>query len=1003
MHLLYEDLPHQRAAIDAVCDLFRGQEISRAEFTVTLPTEQLELTGVQQSDLGIGNRVSNTADDYLLANLQEVQLRNGIPQAKTLDPSQGGHGRNFDVEMETGTGKTYVYLSSIFELNQQFGFTKFVIVVPSVAIKEGVAATLRDTTEHFRRKYNQLARYFVYDSARLSSIRDFAISNNIEIMVATVQSLYGGRTIFNNPQEKLAGEKPLDVVASTNPILIVDEPQSVEGTEKSGSAGREALKALRPLCTLRYSATHLQHYNTVYKLDAIDAYEHKLVKQIEVAALTSDNDHNRPYIKLLRVEAKKNKPVRAELELDCESLEGIKRKPLWVYDGDKLEQTTGRLLYAEHIVGTIQKKSRDIAGSLDSIELRVPGDTRFLTHEEPVFGDTDEGSLAGAMIRRTIKEHLDKEKRLRPRGIKVLSLFFIKKVEDYRKPDGSPGPLAAIFEQEYAKLARHPEYNTLFAEVDVTTTATEVHNGYFSMDKKLITPFEGEIKLKGANQDSRDTETYNLIMREKTRLLDLKTPLKFIFSHSALREGWDNPNVFQICAFREMNQERERRQTIGRGLRLCVNQLGERIRGFDVNTLTVVANETYQSFAARLQHDIEQETGIQFGVVSQLQFAAIQTQEDGKNAVALGEDASRAIWQALRGSGYLDSQGKVTEALKKALDVKALELPAEFELYRKPIEELLTKLAAGLVVRDADEKRPAIRLREAVLNSEEFRQLWDRIRAKSTYRVQFDPDLLVQNCVRAIQELAIAPSTFRVRKERLDITRGGVVGTGGTDSVPEIMQSENTSLPDLISELQDKTQLLRRTIVRILSDSGRLNDFRRNPNEFIRLVAKAVSQAKRQTLVDGVQYHRLSDTVYAQELFLHEELTGYLTNLVPSARSLYEQTVCDSDVEKRFVEELEANEAVKLYVKLPGWFLVPTPLGNYNPDWAVLLSRNGEERLYFVLETKSSLAGFDLRVREKGTIDCGRKHFKAIATDINPARFEPVRTLEDVFTHIYIT
>jgi type III restriction enzyme len=994
MHLLYEDLPHQRTAIDAVCDLFRGQEISRAEFTVTLPTEQLELTGVQQSDLGIGNRVSNTADDYLLANLREIQLRNGIPQAKTLDD----HGRNFDVEMETGTGKTYVYLSSIFELNQRFGFTKFVIVVPSVAIKEGVAATLRDTTEHFRRKYNQLARHFVYDSARLSSIRDFATSNNIEIMVATVQSLYGGRTIFNNPQEKLAGEKPLDVVASTNPILIVDEPQSVEGT---GVAGREALKALRPLCTLRYSATHLQHYNTVYKLDAIDAYEHKLVKQIEVAALTSDNDHNRPYIKLLRVEAKKNKPVRAELELDCERVDGVKREARWVYDGDKLDQTTGRLLYAEHVVGTIQKKSRDVPGSLDSVELRVPGDTRFLTLEEPIFGDTDEGSLAAAMIRRTIKEHLDKEKRLRPRGIKVLSLFFIKKVEDYRKPDGSPGPLAAIFEQEYAKLARYPEYNTLFAEVDVTTTATEVHNGYFSMDKKLITPFEGEIKLKGANQDSRDTETYNLIMREKTRLLDLKTPLKFIFSHSALREGWDNPNVFQICAFREMNQERERRQTIGRGLRLCVNQLGERIRGFDINTLTVVANETYQSFAAKLQHDIEQETGIRFGVVSQLQFAAIQTQEDGKNAVALGEDASRAIWQALRTSGYLDSQGKVTEALKKALDARTLELPAEFEPHRKPIEELLTKLAAGLVVRDADDKRPVIRLREAVLNSEEFRQLWERIRAKSIYRVQFDPDLLVRNCVRAIQELAIAPPTFTVRKERLDITRGGVVGTGGTVSAPEIMPSDHTSLPDLISELQDKTQLLRRTIVRILSDSGRLNDFRRNPNEFIRLVAKAVSQAKRQTLVDGVQYHRLSDAIYAQELFLHEELTGYLANLVPSTRSLYEQTVCDSDVEKRFVEEMEASEAVKLYVKLPGWFLVPTPLGNYNPDWAVLLSRNGEERLYFVLETKSSFAGFDLRVKEKGTIDCGRKHFKVIATDTNPAHFEPVRSLEDVFTYIH--
>ncbi len=1002
MHLLYEDLPHQRAAIDAVCDLFRGQEISRAEFTVTLPGPQGTIPGMRESDLGIGNRVSNTADDYLLANLREIQLRNGIPQDAEL------RSRDFDVEMETGTGKTYVYLSSIFELNRRFGFTKFVIIVPSVAIKEGVHATLRDTEDHFFRKYNARARYFVYDSARLNEVIDFARDATIKVMIVTVGAINKAdvNTLYKPSEkaEQAGGSSPIDFIRQTNPILIVDEPQSVDGGVNG--RGAEALKQMNPLCTFRYSATHVTRHHSVYKLDAVDAYEHKLVKQIEVASLTSDNDHNRPFIKLLKIEARRNQPVRAQLELDCERVDGVKPEARWVYAGDPLDQTTGRAIYAEHVVDSIRKKSRDVPGSFDAVELRVPGDTRVLTPDEPVFGDIDDASVSRVMIRRTIKEHLDKEKRLRPRGIKVLSLFFIRKVDDYRTHDAegrlTSGPYARIFEEEYVRLAKHPDYNTLFAEVDVTTAATEVHNGYFSIDRTLHTPFEEMEFKKGASQESRDNDTYNLIMREKTRLLDLKTPLKFIFSHSALREGWDNPNVFQICAFREMNQERERRQTIGRGLRLCVNQQGERIRGFDVNTLTVVAHESYQSFAEKLQHDIEQETGIRFGVVSQLQFAAIQTQGEGEDPKALGEDASRAIWQALRASGYVDSQGKVTDALKKALDARAVVLPQGFEDQRRPIEELLAKLTAGLVVRNADDRRTSIRLREAVLNSEEFRQLWDRIRAKSSYRVNFDPDVLVRNCVDALRELVIAPPTFTITKDLLDITRGGVVGQQSTKSAPELIQVEQTSLPDVISELQDKTQLLRRTIVRILAQSGRLNDFRRNPNEFIRAATKAIATAKRHTLVDGVQYHRLSESVYAQELFLHEELTGYLTNLVKSDRSLYEQTVCDSEPERRFVEELENNDAVKLYVKLPGWFIVPTPLGNYNPDWAVLLSRDGVERLYFVLETKSSLSSFDLRPVEQSKIRCGAKHFEAIGVQENAARYARVRDLDDVFAKAII-
>ena len=997
MKIHFEDgLPHQTAAITAVCDLFRGQEIAHSEFTVTLPTDQYKLEGVVQSDLGIGNRIDNTADDYLLANLREIQLRNGIPQDAVL------RSRDFDVEMETGTGKTYVYIRSIYELNRRYGFTKFVIVVPSVAIKEGVHATLRDTEDHFFQRFNVRAKFFVYDSARMNEVIDFARDATIKIMIVTVGSI-NKRDVNNlykpsETAEQAGGASPIDFIRQTNPILIVDEPQSVDGGVNG--SGKEALARMNPLCTLRYSATHVMRHHMVYRLDAVDAYDQRLVKQIEVASLEVENSNNLPYVRLLKVEVKAGKLPRAQVELDCQRITGVQRESKWIYAEEDLEQTTGRAIYRDHSIGEITGGK----GTPQTIELRIPADIRILTQEDSIYGDIDAASLARHMIRRTIKEHLDKEKRLRPQGIKVLSLFFISKVEDYRSYDteGSllPGPYASIFEQEYATLARRPEYNTLFKEVDIATSAAEVHNGYFSIDRKLHTPFEEKTFKATASQESRDNDTYNLIMREKGRLLSLDTPLKFIFSHSALREGWDNPNVFQICAFREMNRERERRQTVGRGLRLCVNQQGDRIRGFDVNTLTVIANESYKSFAEHLQHDIEADTDIRFGVVSQLQFAVIPTNAEGETPKALGEEDSRKIWQALRDKGLVDARGKVTEALRRALDEGTLALPAEFEKHRAPIQEILTKLAAGLVIKNADEKRPTIRLREAVLQGEEFRQLWERIRGKTTYRVNFDPELLVQNCVAALHGLVIPPPVVRTRIAKLETARAGMlIGAERTDA-PAALHSGNTPLPDVISELQDKTQLLRRTIVRILTEGRCLDDFRRNPNEFIRVSCEAINRAKRRTLVDGVQYHRITDSIYAQELFRNEELTGYLSNLVPATRSIYEDTVCDSETERAFARELESNDAVKLYVKLPGWFTIPTPLGSYNPDWAVLISRDGEERLYFVIETKSSLYDEDLRFKERTNMICGERHFLEIAPDNNPAHFTPASNLDDVFSRV---
>ena len=559
---------------------------------------------------------------------------------------------DFTVEMETGTGKTYVYLRTILELNKRYGFSKFLIVVPSVAIKEGVYKSLQMTEEHFRALYSGTPfEYFLYDSAKLGQVRNFATSPQLQIMVVTVGAI-NKRDINNlyKGSEKTGGEKPIDLIRATRPILIVDEPQSVDGGLLG--RGREALGAMNPLCTLRYSATHVDQHHMVYRLDAVDAYERKLVKQIEVTSATVEDAHNKPYVRLVSASNRRG-VISAKVELDVEGAGGVRRQEKAVQDGDDLERITGRTVYRDCRIGEIRVERGN-----EFVELRVPGGEHLLQIGE-AYGDVDQLAVQGEMIRRTIREHLDEEKRLRPQGIKVLSLFFIDAVERYRRYEkGNPvkGDYALMFEEEYRPLARHPDYRTLFQEVDMNTAAEESHNGYFSIDKR-----GGWTDTTENNQTSRENaeRAYNLIMREKEKLLSLETPLRFIFSHSALREGWDNPNVFQICTLRDMGTERERRQTIGRGLRLCVNQQGERRRGFDVNTLTVIATESYEAFAENLQQEIEADTGIRFGIVQAHQFATIPVVGVDGHTTALGFDASKDIWSYLKAAGYIDATGRV--------------------------------------------------------------------------------------------------------------------------------------------------------------------------------------------------------------------------------------------------------------------------------------------------------------------------------------------------------
>ena len=1008
MKLNFEpNLDYQLQAIEAVCGLFHGQETCRTEFTVTRDAASGQQSFLE-NDLGIGNRL-NLVDDELLANLHTIQLRHGLAPSVSLASG------DFTVEMETGTGKTYVYLRTIFELNKRYGFTKFVIVVPSVAIKEGVYHTIETAAEHLKALYAGVPLdFFIYDSAKLGQVRNFATSPQIQIMVMTVGAInkFGdeqaaqteeadetarrekSKNVMYRPSEKTGGEKPIDLIRATRPILIVDEPQSVEGG--LDGRGKKAMERMNPLCNLRYSATPKHAHHMVFKLDAVDAYERKLVKQIEVAAAQVEGGHNKAYVRFLTPVSRGKSVTGAKVELDVATAHGVARQTVTVAPLDKLEEVTRREIYRDFIIGQEIRDAKDEKW----MELRYPGGEEYLVPGQ-AYGDVEPLAVQRQMINRTIKEHLDKEKRLRPQGIKVLSLFFIDAVERYRQYDAAGNPVkgdyARIFEEEYRRLARHPDYLTLFKEVDLATAAEAVHNGYFSIDKKKVGSKTVEVFKDTKGTTAADDDTYSLIMRDKEKLLSFDTPLKFIFSHSALREGWDNPNVFQICALREMASEQQRRQTIGRGLRLCVNQSGERQRGFEINTLTVIATESYEEFAEKLQQEIEDETGIRFGIVEAHQFAGVTTTGADGQLVPLGFKQSTVLWEHLKTAGLVNAQGKVQDALRTALKSGTLTLPEPFAAQLPQVKEILRKLAGRLEIKNADERKQ-VKSRQAVLDGADFKALWERIKHKTTYRVQFDNAALLATCIKALAAAPpISKTRLQWRKADLAIGRAGVDTKATVTSAPITLEEGDIDLPDILTDLQDKTQLTRRSIHRIIVGSGRLEDFKRNPQQFIEFSAEIINRAKQTALVDGIKYQRIGDEVYyAQQLFETEELSGYLKTMIDANKSVHEQVIYDSETERNFADSLEKNEAIKVYAKLPGWFKVPTPLGPYNPDWAILVEHDGTHSLYFVVETKSTMFVEALRNTERAKIECGREHFKALAVREQSVEYVVASTLADV-------
>lgn len=966
------NLDYQTEAVNAVTDLFKGQNSMHQYFTVS---GQATLDSSQ----GIGNKIDISNED-ILENLRKVQSYHKLAPSETL-PSL-----DFNVEMETGTGKTYVYLKTIFELNKKYNFTKFIIVVPSVAIKEGVNKTIEITKEHFKGLYdNVIYDYFVYDSSKLEQVRNFAVNSNIQIMIINIDAFNKSFTdpsketkanIIHREQDKLSGYKPIDLIAETNPVVIIDEPQSV-----MGGKGEEAVSYLNPLCTLRYSATHKEIQNLIYKLDAVDASEMELVKQIEVASFVSEGYHNEAYLKLISTNNTKS-PITAKIEIDANVKGSVKRKTVTVKQGSDLSESKlgNREIYNGYVVDEIYcEEGNEMVSFTQKDEILTIG---------KVFGDVDDLKLKRAQIHKTIEEHLDKELAFARAGkrIKILSLFFIDKVANYRQydEDGNPvkGPYAVIFEEEYKKVLQKPKYSTLYNYIDLDLEAEEAHDGYFSVDKKGKVKDTKETKAGKLRANKDDESTFNLIMKDKERLLSFDTKLKFIFSHSALREGWDNPNVFQICTLNETTSTMKKRQEIGRGLRLCVNQDGERIHDKTVNTLTVMANESYDDFARNLQKEMEDETGIKFGTIQKTAFAHIPWINKKGIEELLGSQHSLAIFNHFKLKKYIDSKGKIQEALKVAVRDGTVDVPEDYSQIREDIVKVVEKPTKGLKIRDAT-KRRQVRLKEGILNNEEFKLFWNKIKHKTTYSVEFDTEELVSKCIKVMQEhlnvqspkLLYTKSGLTVEASGVNYDENGVISTAYSEE-------DEIAIPDIVKYLQNETDLTRRTIVRILKESDTLNQFKKNPQEYMQETAKLINKVMGELIVDGIKYTK-TDDAYSQELFKNEELFGYLEkNLVKADHSVYDYIIYDSENEKTFAERLDNDPEVKLFAKLPSWFKIKTPIGNYNPDWAVMLGEEGEEKMYFVVETKGTIEYLGNRPKEAYKIKCGKKHFEALGNDV---------------------
>lgn len=898
-------------ATNAVVALFNGQPQAGGVFELAMQDEGL--SSLALSETGLGNKLVITPE-RLLQNCQAVQTANGIPLSERLEMTTRITGElsgeaedfstafpNFTVEMETGTGKTYVYLRSIYELNRIYGFKKFVIVVPSVAIREGVLKNLQITHDHFQGLYSHTPCSFsVYDSAKVNSLRNFALSNAIQVLVINIDAFAKDSedtadsgtkrnkgNVINQMRE--TGVRPIEFIQATNPFVIVDEPQNMETDNR-----KKAIARLNPLCTLRYSATPRNAYNLIYQLDPVRAYELGLVKQIGVDSVLEDTDSNQAFIELESFKTT-TKSVSAKIKIWVNGPNGAGKKSITVKNGDNLfEKSSGREIYKDNF----------IVNEIDAGE----GFIRF-ANDTTVYQGRPHGALNDEIMRlqieATIKRHFEKERKLRSHGIKVLSVFFIDRVANYRQygEDGTQqkGKFALWFEEIFEQYCQKSEFSGLY-----DFSAESVHNGYFSTDKG------GHYKDSTERGNQDDIDTYALIMKDKERLLDPAVPLRFIFSHSALREGWDNPNVFQICTLAESTSEVKKRQEIGRGLRLCVNDQGERIMDRAMNRLTIIANEAYEDFAKSLQTEFEQQ-GIAF---------------------------------------------------KK-------------ELVQNERKKIVIKLRKGY---EADQN---------------FLALWERIRARTRYKVSYSTTDLIEKSVEAIAKLpAIERPKITISRADIAISENGVNGV----EVGRRTQTVEARyvMPDFVAQIQARTSLSKSTVAQIILEANRLQDAMNNPQAFIEQVADAINDVKKGLLVSGVEYVKVDGLTYEMHRFKDDDLMEVFESNVIAVqkqdKTLFSHIVIDSGStpERTFAEACENNEDVHFYIKLPRWFVIDTPVGTYNPDWALVYKN--DQTLYFVAETKSTTDLGMLRPLEKLKIECGKKHFK----NFEQVRFKVVSNLAEL-------
>jgi type III restriction enzyme len=968
----------QLDAVAAITDLFEGQPQGAPEYAViNIGSWDGLFAGQDRTELGTGNRLL-LATDKLLDNTRIIQTRNDIEvmdpaaplEAWELFDAPANQSRlcpHFSVEMETGTGKTYVYLRTIFELSRRYSFQKFIIVVPSVAIREGVLKNIEITAEHFRALYNNLPfEHFVYDARKVNRLRQFATSTTLQILVINIDAFrknFSGTeeeqksNVIYKESDKLSGRQPIEFAQAARPIVIIDEPQSVDATDKA----QEAIKALNPLCTLRYSATHRHPYNLVYRLDPVRAFELKLVKQIVVASAVAEGGANDAFVRVEQIDNKKG--IKAKLRIHMQTAGGPKERSVTLKNGaDLFALSNERSHYTQGFsVAEINAEPGN--------EFVRFNNGRTLRLGEEIGRLRDD--VWRMQIKHTLRRHLDKELQVQERGIKVLSLFFIDRVANYRGYNGAghaiKGKFAEAFETELTALAKDERYRTL---PWLQEPLEKLHDGYFAQDRKGV--------LKDTRGDTQaDDEVYNLIMKDKERLLAMDEPLRFLFSHSALREGWDNPNVFQICTLNETHSVMKKRQEIGRGLRLPVDQTGVRVFDASVNKLYVMANESYEDFARALQTEYEDECGVTFGKVPLTALAKLIHLVDGHEQ-PIGREAAAALYTALVAQKILDNEGRIQPAFDPKRPDFTLALPdAQRDLAPAVVDLLSSYQIERHIRKERDEG--INQLKKEVTLSPAFQALWDRIKPKTTYRVEFETETLVQRAVAAITHMErIEAPRIRVISGQLGVGKGGVT-TAAMGVAEERMEQGSRPVPDLLAYLQNETELTRSTLVHILKATGRLDEFFHNPQRFMDTVAAILKHELHRLLVDGIKYERLpgagSEAEWEMLLFKNTEMINYL-NALHVQKSVYEYVVYDSEVERAFASQLDAREDIKLFVKLPGWFQIDTPVGAYNPDWAIL--KHDGQALYLVRETKGTRDYLKLRTSEADKVRCGQQHFETL-------------------------